>query len=230
MDGKVTVAVASPVSTWNTEIEMREFRSWGWVLLLPTLVAVPACSDWLGKKTDDNGATTTTGSTNGVCSGTPTDCTQLGSACAETAGCTDSGSCTGNPTNPGESCTIADSASGCNATPGCYWVPVCTGSPLVSCTQVTDVACKAIIGCTWTPTAIGTTSGSCAAVACTTTSDCGCGLTCVLECNGCPAVCGYPCYSNTDCVGKTDSNGTPNLNCYEVSPGTTAPYSGICGQ
>lgn len=128
----------------------------------------------------------------GTCSGTPLPCSGLTTdQCALTSGCTDRGTCAGVATSFGDTCATQLDPRSCALTPGCYWATKCEGTPLATCNAFSAGACLSALGCVWTPALPAVPGGACALVGapCTSISDCGCGLDCVLPCPGCARMC-----------------------------------------
>ena len=199
-----------------------------------------ACSSWPGVSKDggnQGGNSTGPDPVIGTCSGTPLPCASLaGGDCTNTSGCMDLGSCSGTPTAPGEACGAEITYQGCAAIAGCVWSPDCTGTPLGTCTGITQTSCLLAKGCAFTPSSstgsggaggAGTTCTSYAAT-CTSNSSCDCGYTCIQQCATCLSVCAHACQSDLDCTVSQGPSGEATPFCTGVTNPPTTLYPGVC--
>jgi hypothetical protein len=202
--------------------------------------AFAACSDWPGLAKNGNQDGNGTGPTAvvGTCSGTPLPCGSLtGGDCTNNSGCMDLGSCSGSPEAAGTACGAEITYQGCSAITGCFWSPNCTGTPVGSCSGVTQTSCLLAKGCAFTPASslVGTggstsTSTTCNTYAarCSGDSSCDCGFTCIQQCQTCASVCGHACQTAADCVTALGPGGEATPYCTGVTNPPTTLYPGVC--
>jgi len=185
---------------------------------------VSGCSDW--PPTDEGDFGDGPPASDGFCGGTPRPCSGLnGAQCEAMPGCDDYGTCSGDV-----ACEVERSASSCQSRSGCFWSPSCTGTP-TGCNTRVKKSCEAMAGCVWTPEGGGSGgagsggSGSggrappdCPSqdAPCTSSASCGCGFSCVVTCNACPATCAKQCTSDRDCDG-TGGDGIFTPYCVKVT-------------